>query len=296
MVSAMTTMQKYSTGRMDKPSVQTILEALSDNKDLFIFDSIDRTGINIRSVKAHFTRKQFYSRLSKLSNAHLINGKRGYYRLTSLGVLVHELLRTLEDSICEFDSLKAIDDTPELLEEGIKQIDRMIDNQAVKKILTQGFSRYDVNTNTMNRSVDKKRQRHLNYIMLVDDDTDILLTYKTILMAAGYTVECYSDSYEALKHFVQNPDWYEIVICDIRLPRLNGIKLCEKLTSLKADLKVLFVTALDAVDEIRSAIKGMDFITILKKPIDGDDLVNTIDTNLLQQRHLYSYYISLPKH
>lgn len=288
--------RRYETRILEKPSVQAIQEALSDDKGLFIFKAFDRTSVDICTVKANFTRKQFYSRLSKLSNAQLIKGKRGYYHLTSLGVLVRELLQMLEVSISEFHNLRAVDETSEQLEERINQIDRLIVNQAVKKILIQGFSRYQVNANTMNRSVDKKLQRtHFDCIMLVDDDTDILLTYKTILRAAGYTVECYNDPYDALMHFVQNPDCYQMVVCDIRLPRLDGIKLCEKLSSLKTDLKIIFVTALDAVEEIRSAMKGIDFITILKKPIDGQDLVHTIDTNLLRQKHLIGCAFSLPR-
>ena len=73
--------------------------------------------------------------------------------------MVRELLQMLEVSISEFHNLRAVDETSEQLEERIKQIDRLIVNQAVKKILIQGFSRYQVNTNTMNRSVDKKLQR-----------------------------------------------------------------------------------------------------------------------------------------
>jgi predicted transcriptional regulator len=137
---------------LEKPSVQAIQEALSDDKGLFIFKAFDRTSVDICTVKANFTRKQFYSRLSKLSNAQLIKGKRGYYHLTSLGVLVRELLQMLEVSISEFHNLRAVDETSEQLEERINQIDRLIVNQAVKKILIQGFSRYQVNTTTMNHA------------------------------------------------------------------------------------------------------------------------------------------------
>jgi predicted transcriptional regulator len=131
--------RKYETRILEKPSVQAIQEALSDDNGLFIFKAFDRTSVDICTVKANFTRKQFYSRLSKLSNAHLIKGKRGYYHLTSLGVLVRELLQLLEVSIGEFHNLMAVDDTSELLEERIQQIDRLIVNQAVKKSLSKDF-------------------------------------------------------------------------------------------------------------------------------------------------------------
>ena len=85
-------------------------------KVYYIFKAFDRTSVISVTVKANFTRKQFYSRLSKLSNAQLIKGKRGVYHLTSLGVLVRELLQMLEVSISEFHNLRAVD-RPEQLEE-----------------------------------------------------------------------------------------------------------------------------------------------------------------------------------
>ena len=50
--------------------------------------------------------------------------------------------------------------------------------------------------------------------MIVDDEPDILLTYKSLLSAEGYNVQPFTDPQEALQHFVQLPDpssYYQLV-------------------------------------------------------------------------------------
>ncbi|HET7390885.1 MAG TPA: hypothetical protein VFJ51_08680, partial [Nitrososphaeraceae archaeon] len=56
-------------------------------------------------------------------------------------------------------------------------------------------------------------------ILLVDDEPDTLLTYKTFLLDIdGYSVDAFTDSQKALQHFAQvNPSYYDLVVMDIRM-------------------------------------------------------------------------------
>ena len=58
-----------------------------------------------------------------------------------------------------------------------------------------------------------------------------------------------------IRHLIIFPDvpyYYDLVITDIRMPGLNGIQLYSKLKVMNPEIKVLFLSALDAVDELLS--------------------------------------------
>lgn len=115
-------------------------------------------------------------------------------------------------------------------------------------------------------------------IMLVDDDPDILLTYKSILVDENYNIETFTDAQTALKHFSQsNPSNYDLILLDIRMPGLNGLQLYYKLKAINMAIKIIFVSALDAADELLSIISGANVdYDVIRKPVNREDFVNKI--------------------
>ena len=127
----------------------------------------------------------------------------------------------------------------------------------------------------------KQRTRHSGRIMLVDDDKDILYTFRTILTSQGLQVDSYNDPYEALGVFTQTGNnYYDLVILDIRMPRLNGLELYSKIKLIDRDIKVLFVSALDASEELLSIIPGVEAENILRKPLEINYFVSAVKRNL----------------
>ena len=64
---------------------------------------------------------------------------------------------------------------------------------------------------------------------------------------------------EALAHFVNaNPSHYNLAILDIRMPGLNGLQLYYRLKAVNRNIKILFVSALDAVPELVSILPDSD--------------------------------------
>ena len=119
-------------------------------------------------------------------------------------------------------------------------------------------------------------------ILLVDDEEDVLYTFKKGLALEDYNVEAFVYPMEALAHFAKvNPSYYNLVILDIRMPGLNGLQLYYRLKAINRNIKILFVSALDAVPELTSILPDVKSTNdIIKKPVALDDFVSAVRTTL----------------
>jgi CheY-like chemotaxis protein len=115
-------------------------------------------------------------------------------------------------------------------------------------------------------------------ILLIDDEEDILFTFKEGLVSEGYNVEAFVDPTEAFTHFGNvNPSHYNLAILDIRMPGLNGLQLYYRLKAINRNIKILFVSALDAVPELVSILPDVKATNdIIKKPVALDDFINAV--------------------
>jgi two-component system response regulator ChvI len=120
-------------------------------------------------------------------------------------------------------------------------------------------------------------------VMLIDDEPDMVITYKSFLSAEGYKVETFTNSQEALRHFAQmNPSYYDLVVMDIRMPNLNGLQLYYRMKAINSSIRVLFVSALDAVEELVSILPDIKHNNILRKPVDKDHFVRSVQIAISQ--------------
>ncbi len=93
----------------------------------------------------------------------------------------------------------------------------------------------------------QKQEPCTSNILLIDDEKDILHAFKEDLVCEGYNVKAFADPTEALTHFVNvNPCHYNLAILDIRMPGLNGLQLYYRFKAINRNMKILFVSALDA--------------------------------------------------
>ena len=84
-------------------------------------------------------------------------------------------------------------------------------------------------------------------ILIVDDDPDLTLTFKAGLEGYHYgkkrfEVYTYNDPLLVLKEF--KPHFYDLLLTDIDMPKMNGFQLCEKILELHIDIRVCFMFAL----------------------------------------------------
>jgi CheY-like chemotaxis protein/predicted transcriptional regulator len=105
-------------------------------------------------------------------------------------------------------------------------------------------------------------------ILLIDDEPDVALTYRSFLRSEGYAVDAFRDAEKAVEHFISSrPMRYDLVITDIRMREMNGLRLYQCIKNIDPSVKVIFVTALDAADELVSVISPGP-VQVLKKPVD----------------------------
>lgn len=64
-------------------------------------------------------------------------------------------------------------------------------------------------------------------VLLVDDEPDIVSVLKQGLKLKGFVVDGSTDPLKALEKF--QPDYYDIVVSDIKMPIINGFQLCRKI-------------------------------------------------------------------
>jgi two-component system response regulator ChvI len=93
-------------------------------------------------------------------------------------------------------------------------------------------------------------------IALVDDDRNILTTVSIGLQAEGFATRVYSDGAAALKALLENPP--DLAVCDIKMPRMDGLELLQKLRE-KSALPVILLTSKDEeTDEALGLAMGAD--------------------------------------
>jgi class 3 adenylate cyclase len=115
-------------------------------------------------------------------------------------------------------------------------------------------------------------------IMIIDDEPDTLLTYKSMLEGeAAFEVETYASSQDALQNlFTKGTSFYDLIITDIRMPQPNGLQLYNIIKSLNKQTRVLLITAYDVIEEIVSTLPGIKHEHILKKPLTKPDLLREV--------------------
>ena len=114
-------------------------------------------------------------------------------------------------------------------------------------------------------------------IILVDDEQDILFTYKIFLEDQDYDVTSFIDPVFALNYIRNLPNFKDLlIILDVRMKNLNGIQLYQQIKSIDPTIKILFITALDILDEFSTIIPGISTKQVMRKPVDKKLFATTV--------------------
>lgn len=130
-----------------------------------------------------------------------------------------------------------------------------------------------------NNSIYSGTRNKLANILLIDDEEDVLYSFNSVLSSQGYGVKSFRSSKEALRYLfgLKNAfSFYNLAIIDIRMPDVNGIQFYQILKVMNKNMKVLFISALDAVEEALSAFPEIKLDNILRKPTSKTILVEKV--------------------
>jgi len=108
-------------------------------------------------------------------------------------------------------------------------------------------------------------------VLVVDDEPDITKVIKAGLESAGFKVDAFNDPYQALSYF--KPDYYDVLIFDIRMPKLTGFQLYREIRKRDSKAKVCFMTAFEVYrEEFSKMFPSYDINCFIKKPVRTKDL------------------------
>jgi two-component system nitrogen regulation response regulator NtrX len=119
-------------------------------------------------------------------------------------------------------------------------------------------------------------------ILVIDDERAIRSTLTEILTFEGYEVEEAIDGPSGLKKITTNN--YDCVICDVKMPKMDGIEMLEKALAAKPDTQIVIMSGHGGIDTAVEAVKkgAFDYIS---KPPDLNKLLITL-RNAIDKREL----------
>ncbi len=110
-------------------------------------------------------------------------------------------------------------------------------------------------------------------ILIIDDEKAIRKTLTEILSFEGYKIEEASDGEEGIKKFKEKT--YDLVLCDIKMPKMDGIEFLQKAGEINTDVPVIMISGHGNIETAVDAVKkgAFDYIS---KPPDLNRLLITI--------------------
>lgn len=124
-----------------------------------------------------------------------------------------------------------------------------------------------------------EEKRLSKVVLVVDDDPDMTSVFSLGLQDEGFEVYTYNDPLEVLSQFRRN--FYDLLLVDINMPKMNGIDLSRKLLELDSNVKICFITAGEAnIEVLRELYPTRGIGCFIRKPVTIDELVRRVRAEL----------------
>ncbi|HET6800528.1 MAG TPA: response regulator [Nitrososphaeraceae archaeon] len=124
-------------------------------------------------------------------------------------------------------------------------------------------------------------------ILIVDDHPDIILTFKRGLEAENeyssgkifFQVYAYDDPLLALSEF--KPNFYDLLLVDVNMPKVNGFEFSEKILKLDVNVRVCYISAGEMnIEALREQYPSLSIGCFIKKPITIENLIRKVKAEL----------------
>lgn len=118
--------------------------------------------------------------------------------------------------------------------------------------------------------IEGKKEPPLAEILLVDDEPSVLLALKLLLEALGYAVRDFVSAPDAIE-FLKNGGSCDLFICDLKMPKMNGINALRESKKVKPEVPFVLMSAHANNEEVRLA-KELGASGFLAKPFSPEQL------------------------
>jgi len=122
-------------------------------------------------------------------------------------------------------------------------------------------------------------------ILFVDDEKALSDLFAETLSTAGYRVSAFCDSVEALQCFTENPDNCDLLIADITMPNLDGLKLSKRILAIR-QIPIILYSGFSDQKAINEA-KEIGITKILNKPILPEELIEHVKETIARNHKLH---------
>jgi two-component system cell cycle sensor histidine kinase/response regulator CckA len=122
-----------------------------------------------------------------------------------------------------------------------------------------------------------KNDKPLANILVVDDDSDIAYVLKQGLLKNRFLVSAFTNPEEALQKFQSTSSDYCLMLSDIRMPGMSGIRLARKVKEINPNVKVVLMTSFEINDnEFSKVFPSPQVDGFVQKPVSIQNLANKI--------------------
>jgi CheY-like chemotaxis protein len=124
-------------------------------------------------------------------------------------------------------------------------------------------------------------------ILIVDDHPDVILTFKKGLEAENeyssgqifFQVYAYDDPLLALSEF--KPKFYDLLLVDVNMPKVNGFEFSEKILKLDVNVRICYISAGEMnVEALREQYPSLSIGCFIRKPVTMENLVRRVKAEL----------------
>jgi CheY-like chemotaxis protein len=194
----------------------------------------------------------------------------------------------------------------------LQYVEKLLSYQAVDDKQNGGMSNYDnfISSRGYDRAITMRIQSNLYYnnedinkgdrqieekstvkktktILVIDDDKDITLTVRSSFESEndrstnGIFFQVHTHNFPLLALSEFKPNFYDLLLIDVEMPKMNGFELCTKVLELDPNPKICFMSVADVnYEALREIYPSISFGCFIKKPVSLDYLIKKVRAEL----------------
>ncbi|MDH3759856.1 MAG: response regulator [Gammaproteobacteria bacterium] len=125
-----------------------------------------------------------------------------------------------------------------------------------------------------------------HHVLILDDEADVRTAIRLQLKGTRFEILEAENFDQAMKLLQQNAITTDVIICDVRMPGVDGVEAVQNFQREYPNTPVIVLTGFPDVDLAVDFMKKQDVIDYLTKPVDKDKLVEAVE-KAAQERRMF---------